>query len=259
MTITCKTSAGHGALVAAALVTGMLLHVPGAAAQQPDASHAAPVAQSEPVHGPAPAGHAAPTPAEAHAPAADSHDATQAGHAPAEPGGDHGAAAAHGEAHGESIWVTLSRLANFAILAGVIYMLARKPLANHLASRGAQIRKDLVDAAAMKQTATARLAEIEAKLAALPDELEQLRTRGTAELEAERARIRAAAEAERDRLVDQARREIAAQTRAARDQLRAEAANLAVDVADARLRETLTAAEQAALVDRYAMQMRNVQ
>ncbi len=264
MTITSKTSAGHGAFVAAALVTGMLLvHVTGAAAQQPDASHAPPAAPSEPVHATAP--HGAPTPAEAHAPAADSHDATQAGHAPAEPGGDHGAAqghgaaAAHGEAHGESIWVTLSRLANFAILAGVIYMLARKPLTNHLASRGAQIRKDLVDAAAMKQTATARLAEIEAKLAALPGELEQLRTRGTAELEAERARIRAAAEAERDRLVEQARREIAAQTRAARDQLRAEAANLAVDVADARLRETLTAAEQAGLVDRYAMQMRHVQ
>ena len=76
---------------------------------------------------------------------------------------------------------------------------------------------------------------------------------------AERTRIRAAAETERDRLVEQARREIASQTRNARAELRAHAAALAVDVADARLRSTLTPAEQSALEDQYASQMRNVQ
>ena len=265
MTTTRITPAGHRAFVAAALVTGtLLLGVPGVSAQQPDASHTQPAAQPGSAHDPAPAADPAATPADDHAASAGSHAAAQAGHAAA-PGGEHGATeghgaeGGHGEAHGESIWVTLSRLANFAILAGVLYLLARKPLANHLASRGAQIRKDLVDAAAMKQTATARLAEIESKLAALPGELEQLRARGAAELEAERTRIRAAAEAERDRLVDQARREIAAQTRAARDQLRTEAAMLAVDIAETRLGDTLTAAEQTALVDRYASQLRSVQ
>ena len=105
----------------------------------------------------------------------------------------------------------------------------------------------------------ARLADIEARLAALPGELEQMRARSAEELEAERTRIRAAAETERDRLVEQARREIASQTRNARAELRAHAATLAVDVADARLRSTLTPAEQSALVDQYASQMRNVQ
>ncbi len=98
----------------------------------------------------------------------------------------------------------------------------------------------------------ARLAEIESKLAALPGELEQMRARSAEELEAERTRIRAAAETERDRLVEQARREIASQTRNARAELRAHAAALAVDVAEARLRSTLTPAEQSALVDQYA-------
>jgi F-type H+-transporting ATPase subunit b len=155
--------------------------------------------------------------------------------------------------------VTLARIANFAILAGILYWLGRKPIAEHLATRGAQIRKDLVDAAETRTTATARLAEIESRLAALPGELERMRTRSAEELEAERTRIRATAETERDRLVEQARREIASQTRNARAELRAHAATLAVDVAEARLRSTLTPAEQSTLVDQYVGQIRNVQ
>ena len=259
-----KLEQGRGAqAVAAAVVVGaLLLAAPAAFAQQP--AESAPKSRAPAHDAPAPA----PAAEGAHAPSpapADTHAQTPADHAPAAgghaPAGDHGQAAGHGggEEHGESILVTLARLANFAILAGVIYWMARKPLADHLASRGAQIRKDLVDAAQTRSTATARLADIEAKLAALPGELENLRRRGAEELEAERARMRASAEAERDRLVDQARREIASQTRTARGELRAHAASLAVDVAQARLRETLTAAEQSALVDQYAAQMRNVQ
>jgi F-type H+-transporting ATPase subunit b len=236
---------GRTKWVAAVLVGGWLACAPPpVGAQQPDPS-ATPKAEAAADHAPASGDHATP---------AANHGAAQAG--------DHGAAASHGTGeaeHGESILVTLARLANFAILAGVIWWFARKPLAAHLATRGAQIRKDLVDAAEMRTTATARLAEIEAKLAALPAELEGLRRRGAEELDAERARIKAAAEIERDRLVDQARREIASQTRTARGQLRAHAASLAIDVAESRLRETLTPAEQSALVDSYAAQMRNVQ
>jgi F-type H+-transporting ATPase subunit b len=236
-------------MFAAGLVGGMLaIATPVALAQ-----HAEPATASAqtPAHDtPAP-------PADHAAPAAD-HAATPAGdHAGADA---HGAAAGeHGEPHGESLWVTLARIANFAILAGVLYWFGRKPFADHLAARGAQIRKDLVDAAEMRTTATARLGEIEARLAALPAELDALRRRGSEELESERARIRATAEAERDRLVEQARREIASQTRQARAHLREHAATLAVGVAEARLKATLTPAEQAGLVDQYAAQMRNVQ
>lgn len=236
---------GRAMWVSAMLAGGLLVLSPMARAQASAEPKVEAPAQSAPSPAAADA-HGAPAPADSHAPAA----------------GDHGEAAAHGAGaaeHGESLLVTLARLANFAILAGVLWWFGRKPLAAHLAARGAQIRKELVDAAAMRTTATARLADIEAKLAALPAELEGLRRRGAEELEAERARIKAAAEVERDRLVDQARREIASQTRTARGQLRAHAASLAVDVAESRLRATLTAAEQASLVDDYAAQMGKVQ
>lgn len=261
--MTGRTYTSTAACAATVITVALAFAVP-ARAQEHAAPASQPPAQSTPAH--------APQTSDSHAPAKDAakdaHDAAApaAGHGAAD-AKDHGAeqghaaAGAHGEAaaHGESIWVTLSRLANFAILAGLLYWLGRKPIADHLVARHAQIRKDLVVAAEMKTTATARLAEIEAKLAALPAELDALRTRGAEELAAERSRIRAVAETERDRLVDQARREIATQTRNARAMLRAEAATLAVDVAGTRLRQTLTPAEQSALVDQYATQMRNIQ
>jgi F-type H+-transporting ATPase subunit b len=258
MTVTSEQRrvASIGAMVLAAALAGFAP----ADAHQGGAAHA-PSAQAPATPATTPT-HDTPAPADTHTPPPADHAA--ADHAPA-PAGDHGAAASHdaaaghGEPHGESLWVTLARFANFAILVGVIYWLARKPLADHLAARGAQIRKDLVDAAELRTTATARLKDIEAKLAALPGELDQLRKRGAEELESERIRMREAATAERDRLVEQTRREITSQSRAARGQLRAYAATLAVDVAESRLRATLTAAEQASLVDEYAAQMRNVQ
>lgn len=264
-TMTCKEWWGSmGAVVPMALVVAaaLVMTAPRSSAQAVADPHAAPTPEA--THAPAPgttpdahepdASHGTPvTGAPDAAPhAADaSHDTAGAGHATG--GGE------HGESHGESLWVTLARLGNFAILAGVIYWFARQPLAEHLASRRAQIRKDLVGAAEMKTAAAARLADIETKLAALPEELDQLRRRGAEELEAERTRIRAAAESERDRLVSQARREIAMQARNARGVLRAHAATLAVDVAASTLRDTLTPAEQDALVTRYAGQLRNVQ
>jgi len=258
-----RTRSRVGLVGAGVVAAALALQTPFAQAQHADG-------------GPAPAatpqgdGHATPpASAEEHATPQDAHDAAApaAGHGAAADevhgaqGGGHGGAGDHGAAgeHGESLWVTLARVANFAILAGVLYALARKPLAAHLAARRDQVRRDLVEAAALKQTATARLAEIETKLAGLPAELEALRARGAEELEAERVRVRAAAEAERDRLIEQARKEIESQTRAARAQLRAHAASLAVDVAEARLKGTLTPAEQAALVDGYAAQMRSIQ
>src|SRR5436190_11335398 len=59
-------------------------------------------------------------------------------------------------------------LANFAIFLGVLYYFLNKPLKDYLAGRSATIRKDLVEAAELRATATTQLATIEQKLKALP-------------------------------------------------------------------------------------------
>ena len=103
----------------------------------------------------------------------------------------------------------------------------------------------------MRVSAAAQLADIERKMAALPGELEALRKTGAEEVAAEEARIRATAEAERARLLEQARREIDAQLKLAERALVAHTADLAVAVAATRVKATITAADQARLVDQY--------
>lgn len=157
----------------------------------------------------------------------------------------------------EQTWLqTAAKIANFAILAGALAYFLKAPIAAYLAGRETQIRHDLITAAEMRATATAQLAEIEKKLQSLPAELDALRTQGAADVVAERARIAQAAAAERDRLIAQTRREIEMRLRIARRQLTEHAAQLAVNVAETRIRRSITPDDQLRLVDRYTTQLR---
>jgi F-type H+-transporting ATPase subunit b len=162
-------------------------------------------------------------------------------------------AAAEGEAEG--IWPTIARLVNFAILAGALVYFLKSPLMGHLASRGTQIRQDLVTAAEMRAAAGAQLADIERKMKALPAELDALKRQGADDVRAEQARIAQAAAAERERLIAQTRREIDTRLRVARRELTAHAAQLAVSIAEQRIKRTITPEDQLRLVDRYAAQL----
>ena len=153
--------------------------------------------------------------------------------------------------HGSPLLGMIARLVNFALLAGTLAYFLRSPIARYLVDRGAQIRGDLVRAADMRASAAAQAAAIEQKMAALPGELDALRKAGAEDVAAEEARIRQAAEAERARLLEQARREIDAQLKLAERQLLARTADLAVAVAAKRVKATITAEDQARLVDRY--------
>ena len=148
-------------------------------------------------------------------------------------------------------------IANFIIFCGVIYYFGNGPLKEYLATRSATIRKDLVEAAELKATATAQLAAIEQKLKALPGELNTLRTRGAEDIAAEEKRIAAAAEADRERLLEQTRREIDLQVRLAKKDLLEHAADLSVQVATERIKKETTAADHERLVDSYLNQVKN--
>ncbi len=167
------------------------------------------------------------------------------------------AAESHAEeaGHGESTLAMLARLVNFLILAGALVYLLRSPFSKYLEDRRTQIRADLVNADEMRQTAAERLEEIERRMQTLPGELEQVKARGAEEIAAEEARIDRAAAAERDRLLEQARREINLQLRTAQRDLRMRAAELSVDLATQRIKQTISDADQLRLVDRYLEQL----
>jgi F-type H+-transporting ATPase subunit b len=151
------------------------------------------------------------------------------------------------------IWPTI----NFAILVGVLYYFGKTPFTTYLADRSATIRKDLVDAAALKASANAQLAAIEQKLQALPGELDALRKRGAEEIAAEEQRIAAAAATERDRLLEQTRHEIDLQLRLAKREILEHAADLSLQLATERLKKEITPADQARLVEQYLTQVKD--
>ena len=157
--------------------------------------------------------------------------------------------------HGSPLVGMIAKLFNFALLAGTLVYFLRSPLATYLSDRGKQIRSDLVKAADMKQLAGEQLAKIDAKMAALPGELDALRKTGAQEVAAEEARIRQAAEAERARLIEHATRDIDRQLKIAERDLQKHAGGLAVDLATKRVKATITDADQRRLVDRYVAQV----
>ncbi len=157
--------------------------------------------------------------------------------------------------HEQTLLQTVAKLANFAILAGVLVYFLRTPVSAYLATRATTIRSDLVAASEMRATASAQLAEIERKLQSLPAELAALKQRGAEDVVAEQARIAQAAAVERERLIQQTRREIDTRLRMARRELTEHAAQLAVQVAEARIKRTMTPEDQLRLVERYTTQL----
>jgi F-type H+-transporting ATPase subunit b len=166
---------------------------------------------------------------------------------------------ASGEDHeaGSGWGATIAKTVNFAILVAVLVYFLRTPLLGYLDGRIGKVREDLVAAAQTRETAARQLADIDAKLKALPVEIETLKQRGAEDIVAERARIEEAAEAERQRLLEQTRREIDMRLRVARRELLELTANLAVGIARDRITTTITPADQARLIDRYAAQLKS--
>lgn len=186
--------------------------------------------------------------AQDHAPAAPAaaqpHDAAKAAD-------DHAAEEDHGEGWMPTVW----KIANFAILVGVLVYFLRTPLMGYLDGRIGKVREDLVTAAQTREAATRALAEIDARLKALPAELAALKQRGAEDIAAERVRIQETAEAERQRLLEHTRREIDMRFRVAKRELLELTANLAVGVASERIKSSITPEDQARMIDRYSAQL----
>lgn len=170
--------------------------------------------------------------------------------AEAAPPAEHGAAAEAGE-HEEGWMGTVAKAFNFALLAGILVYFLKAPIVQYLSTRGETIRRDLVEAKAVRSTAETQLGAVRSRLAALPAELDSLRARGREELAQERERLTKATAREREHLLDRTRREIDLQSRMARRALTVHAAELTTALARTRIEQSMTAQDQMRLVDRY--------
>lgn len=144
--------------------------------------------------------------------------------------------------------VTLWKLGNFVLLAGVAgYFIYRKGGA-FFAGRTAEIRRGLAEAATIKAEAEARYAEVERRLAELGAQVESLRQQAHQESGAEGERLRLETGRELKRIQEQAEQEISAAVKAARQELRVYSAELAVGLAAGKIRARLTPEADGVLV-----------
>lgn len=136
---------------------------------------------------------------------------------------------------------------NFFVVFGGGAYFAGGLLKRKFAEMRQGIRSEIADAHRQREESRQRLAEIEERLARLQQEIEAMRKEAAENAAAEKQRIREAAEREARRLLATTRAEIDSTARAARLELRAYAARLAVTLAEQRIQQQLTPQAQAAL------------
>ncbi len=140
---------------------------------------------------------------------------------------------------------------NLAILLAVLFYFGRKPIQSFFVERRGQIREELERAAKMKAEAEERYVQWQRRLMDLDTELESIRAAARERAEIERDRILTEAEAAAERVRADAHAAVEQELRRAREQLRREAADLAIELAAQRLREQITPADHDRLLDEF--------
>lgn len=131
-------------------------------------------------------------------------------------------------------WIFM--IINFAILASALGWVVRKVLPNGFAPRTAEIQKSIEEARKASADASTRLAEIEGRLAKLDTEIAAIRTAAEADFTVEEQRIKAAAEQDAKNVIAAAEQEIAAASRVAQRELKSFVADLAVNLAEKKIK-----------------------
>jgi F-type H+-transporting ATPase subunit b len=157
-------------------------------------------------------------------------------------------AAIAAEAAEPSIWW---KWANFALLAGALGFLIGKNAPAFFRSRNDAITRGIAAAAQEKEEADERLAEIEKRMAGLESEIATLRSASREELAQESARVEDETARQGARLRALNEQEIAAAVKAARQELKVYSAELALGLAEKRLRTDLTEEFDRRLVRAY--------
>jgi F-type H+-transporting ATPase subunit b len=140
---------------------------------------------------------------------------------------------------------------NFAIVAGVIVWVFGKKLPPVFRKKAEAVSSAITNATNAKAAADAQLREAETKLANLQKEVAELRAFAERESAAEVERLRAATQSDAQKIAAAAKAEIEAAERAARQELKALAANLAVDGAETLLAKQLSSKAQESLISDF--------
>jgi F-type H+-transporting ATPase subunit b len=157
------------------------------------------------------------------------------------------AGAEGGGGPGDLLWPAV----NLAILIAALVHFGRRPIRDFFAARHGRIRDDLDAAARSLAEAESRHAEWQRRLAELDREVQRVRERSRELAEAEREHLLAEASVAADRIRADARLALEQEVRRAREELRREAAELALELAAEKLRTRVSDADRSRLTDEF--------
>ncbi len=163
-----------------------------------------------------------------------------------------GAEGAHGSHAAMQMKDLAWRTLNFALLAAlVIWIIKKFKVGQLLADRQAGIEKALKDAVQAREAAEKKYAEYSDKLSRATKEIDEIYASIKKEGELEKERIIAEAKVSAEKIKQQAEQTAAREVLKARAELQAEAARLAVQLAEQALREKVGKDDQNRLVGEY--------
>ena len=157
----------------------------------------------------------------------------------------HGAEAAHGVAWMEWLW----KIVNFAILVFILVKFMGKPLKEFLRKRTEVIEKTLQEARQAKELAQKALTAVEERLKFKDKEIEEILTASRSSAMLEHDSLVQQGERMRDKILEQAQTGIEYGLRQAKEEIRAEAVEIAMEMAENKLKEKLTPDTQQRLIE----------
>lgn len=165
------------------------------------------------------------------------------------------AAEAGGGGFDRSTWDVCMRIVNFGILAFVIYKYGKDPLVKFLAGKRAsvvlsleELEKETEYLARQREEQDTLLSNIDEKIGSIRDYYHRLG-------QDEKQKIMERATVQRDHMLEDARRRSERELEKAKGKFRAEVVEMALQSAEARIRQNITVADERELIGDYIRQL----
>lgn len=161
--------------------------------------------------------------------------------------------AAEGGADWRPTYDLIMRWVNFLILVFVIVKFARVPLRNFLSGQKDTITREIQEMEASRQAAQAKIEEINQQLEEISSRMENMKTRVLAQGERRKQEIIETAQQESRIMLESAKVKIAGRINTAKQAIRNEMVDIAVQLAMQKLPQEITPTDNNGFLDQYLM------
>lgn len=143
----------------------------------------------------------------------------------------------------------LWKIINFGILFFILYKFAKKPLQSFFKQRSETIEKTLNEAREAKELAQKALQAVQEKLKTKDEDIEKILAASKRVGEEEREILIKQADKLKERILEQAKANIEYELRHAKEAIKAEAVEIAMEIAEKKIKEKLTKEDQEKLLE----------